>query len=74
VATWGVSVPRGAAARARLGGRPGPSEVAYALVTPVTAVVVCYAGLRSMLVTVKSGGNRWRDTYYPLSELRGDSG
>jgi cellulose synthase/poly-beta-1,6-N-acetylglucosamine synthase-like glycosyltransferase len=74
LATIGVNVTTMVAARARLGGRPGPSEVAYALVTPVTAVVVCYAGLRSMLVTVKSGGIRWRDTFYPLSELRGDSG
>jgi hypothetical protein len=32
--------------------------------------VLLYAALNSTFVTLKQGGVRWRDTFYPLSELR----
>ena len=37
---------------------------------PVAAALVVYAMLRSLLVTLARGGVIWRDTFYPLQELR----
>lgn len=37
---------------------------------PISISLMIYAGWKSMFVTLKQGGVRWRDTFYPLSELR----
>ncbi len=52
------------------------SEVstAYVLTMPIAAVLVLYAMLRSMVVTLSRGGVVWRGTFYPLQELRRHSG
>ena len=31
---------------------------------------IFFAFLRSMVITLRQGGVRWRDTFYPLDELR----
>ncbi len=41
-----------------------------ALLTPFVWVALFYAVLKSMLVTFRQGGVRWRDTFYPLEKLR----
>jgi glycosyltransferase involved in cell wall biosynthesis len=47
---------------------------AWVLALPVTAVLVLYAMLRSMVVTLVRRGVVWRGTFYPLRELRRHSG
>jgi len=42
----------------------------YALTQPLGAMLMSYMILRSAFVTVKQGGIVWRDTFYPLDELR----
>jgi Glycosyl transferase family 2 len=42
----------------------------YALTQPIGAVLFCYMLLRSTAVTLWQGGVIWRDTFYPLDELR----
>jgi len=42
----------------------------YALTYPVGAVLFGYMLLRSTVITLKQGGIFWRDTFYPLDELR----
>jgi len=42
----------------------------YALTHPIGAVLFCYMLLRSTAVTLWQGGVIWRDTFYPLDELR----
>lgn len=42
----------------------------YTLLFPIAAVVVIYAMLRSMLITLREGGVAWRGTFYSLAELR----
>jgi len=42
----------------------------YALTQPLSAMLMSYMILRSAFVTVKQGGIVWRDTFYPLDELR----
>ena len=42
----------------------------YALTQPLGAVIFGYMLLRSTVVTLKQGGVVWRDTFYPLDELR----
>jgi glycosyltransferase involved in cell wall biosynthesis len=42
----------------------------YALTHPLGALLFCYMLLRSTVVTLKQGGIIWRDTFYPLNELR----
>lgn len=37
---------------------------------PLSALVLSFALLRSMLITLKEGGVTWRGTFYPLAELR----
>ena len=37
---------------------------------PVAAIIFCFTIARSMAITLKQGGVRWRDTFYPLKELR----
>ena len=40
------------------------------LLYPVAGVVMTYTLLRSMVLALWRGGIRWRDTFYPLAELR----
>jgi len=42
----------------------------YALTHPIGAVLFCYMLLRSTAVTLWNGGVTWRDTFYPLDELK----
>ncbi len=42
----------------------------YALTFPLGAVLLSYTLLRSMIVTLWQGGVLWRDTFYPLKDLR----
>ncbi|MGB2898059.1 MAG: glycosyltransferase family 2 protein [Candidatus Acidiferrum sp.] len=42
----------------------------YALTQPLGAMLMSYMILRSAFVTVKQGGIVWRDTFYPLDELK----
>jgi glycosyltransferase involved in cell wall biosynthesis len=42
----------------------------YMLTHPVGAILLIYAILRSVCVTLWNGGITWRDTRYPLEELR----
>jgi glycosyltransferase involved in cell wall biosynthesis len=42
----------------------------YALTHPLGAVLFCYMLLRSTMVTLRQGGIVWRDTFYPLEELK----
>jgi hypothetical protein len=74
VPTIAANVTLFLAARARLGVRPTLIELSYAVATPATALLVTYAAMRSMLITLRQGGIRWRDTFYPLSELRANQG
>ena len=37
---------------------------------PVTFVMFIYLMWRSAVVVLRQGGVRWRDTFYPLDELR----
>ena len=46
----------------------------WALTLPVAAVLVLYAMLRSMILTVARGGIVWRGTFYPLADLRKNIG
>lgn len=41
---------------------------------PFTALLSCYTALRSTWLTLRQGGIRWRDTLYPLAELRAQTG
>jgi glycosyltransferase involved in cell wall biosynthesis len=43
---------------------------AYFVFLPLAAVLVVYAMLRSMIVTVRDGGIEWRGTSYDLATLR----
>ena len=42
----------------------------YALSYPLGALLFCYMLVRSTVVTLWQGGIVWRDTFYPLEELR----
>ncbi len=42
----------------------------YALTFPLGAVLLSYTLLRSMVVTLWRRGVLWRDTFYPLKDLR----
>jgi len=37
---------------------------------PLGYLVFCWAGIHSTTKTLRQGGIRWRDTFYPLAELR----
>jgi cellulose synthase/poly-beta-1,6-N-acetylglucosamine synthase-like glycosyltransferase len=50
-------------------GAPGV-RLRYFPVYPVGAALFTYTFLRSAFVTLRQGGIRWRETYYPLAELR----
>lgn len=42
----------------------------YCLTLPLGAAVFAYMVLRSTVITLRQGGIIWRDTFYPLDELR----
>ncbi len=42
----------------------------YCLTLPLGAVIFSYMILRSTIITLRQGGIVWRDTFYPLDELR----
>jgi glycosyltransferase involved in cell wall biosynthesis len=42
----------------------------YALTHPMGALLFCYMLVRSTVVTLWQGGIVWRDTFYPLEELK----
>jgi len=42
----------------------------YALTQPLGALLFCYMLLRSTVVTLWQGGIVWRDTFYPLEDLK----
>jgi hypothetical protein len=42
----------------------------YALTHPLGALIFCWMMARSAIVTLWRGGVVWRDTFYPLEELR----
>jgi 2-keto-4-pentenoate hydratase len=42
----------------------------YALTHPLGAALFFYMLLRSTVVTLRQGGIVWRDTFYPLEELK----
>jgi len=42
----------------------------YALTNPLGALLFTYMLLRSTVVTLRQGGIVWRDTFYPLDELK----
>ncbi len=44
--------------------------VAVGLFFPWAVLVFCFIMLRSMVLTLRQGGVRWRDTFYPLADLR----
>lgn len=48
--------------------------IAWALTLPIAAVLVLYAMLRSMILTLARRGIVWRGTFYPLKDLRQHSG
>ena len=49
---------------------PTPVSPLYALTHPLGALLFCYMMLRSTAITLWRGGVEWRDTFYPLDELR----
>jgi glycosyltransferase involved in cell wall biosynthesis len=52
----------------------GVRTVLWLLTFPAAAVVFVYAMLRSAVLTLMRGGVVWRDTFYPLGELREHAG
>jgi len=42
----------------------------YAVTHPLGALLLSYMLLRSTIVTLKQGGIVWRETFYPLEELK----
>ncbi|HKN24891.1 MAG TPA: glycosyltransferase [Candidatus Acidoferrum sp.] len=42
----------------------------YCLTLPLGASIFAYMVLRSTIITLRKGGIVWRDTFYPLEELR----
>jgi glycosyltransferase involved in cell wall biosynthesis len=42
----------------------------YALTHPLGAILLSYMLLRSTVVTLRQGGIIWRDTFYPLDDLK----
>lgn len=42
----------------------------YSVVHPITGLLMVYVALKSAITTLRDGGIRWRDTFYPLGVLR----
>jgi hypothetical protein len=55
-------------------GRFSHISAVFFLTFPLAAALLIYALFRSVIVTLVRGGIRWRDTFYPLSELRKTAG
>ncbi len=53
-----------------LSGRQSRISPWYALFFPISAALIIYSMLRSMILTLRLGGVTWRGSFYPLSELR----
>jgi len=64
LALWSLSVPAAIFAR-RLGWSVGAAALA-----PLLYPALVYAVINSAVVTLRQGGVRWRDTFYPLDVLR----
>jgi hypothetical protein len=64
LAAWSLALPAAVFAR-RLGW-----PVRYAVIAPLMYPVMVYAVINSAVVTLRQGGVRWRDTFYPLETLR----
>lgn len=64
IALFSWSIPAAVIAR-RLGWK-----LTSALLVPLGFVAVIYAVLNSTIKTLRQGGIRWRDTFYPLALLR----
>ena len=47
-----------------------PGGWKFALMFPVGAFVMAFAYWRSAIITLRQGGVRWRDSFYPLAQLR----
>ncbi len=45
-------------------------SIRYAFTFPLAALLLLYAVLRSMVLTLARGGVMWRGTLYPLADLR----
>jgi hypothetical protein len=43
---------------------------AYGLAYPLATLLLLYVVVRSAALTLRQGGIRWRDTLYPLDQLR----
>lgn len=69
LALCGAAVAVAAGLHARISHEVGLSPL-YGLTHPIGALLVCYMLVRSTVVTLWQGGVRWRDTFYPLDELR----
>ena len=49
-------------------------SLGWVLTFPIALVLVLYAMLRSMILTLRRGGVIWRGTFYPLHDLRRNLG
>ena len=47
-----------------------PGGWKFAILFPVGAFVMAFAYWRSAIITLRQGGVRWRDSFYPLAQLR----
>ncbi|HQX52172.1 MAG TPA: hypothetical protein PLR25_19795, partial [Planctomycetaceae bacterium] len=47
-----------------------PRGLQLAPLFPVGAFVMAFAYWRSTFITLRQGGVRWRDSFYPLAQLR----
>ncbi len=47
-----------------------PGGLLFAPMFPVGAFVMAFAYWRSAIITLRQGGVRWRDSFYPLAQLR----
>jgi len=56
-----------------LSGRNSHISPWYAVLFPVSAVLIVCSMLRSMVVTLVDGGVTWRGTFYPITDLRNKS-
>ena len=60
-----LNMERETAAAVTFGGRPWVAP----MLLPASAAIL-FAFLRSMVITLRQGGICWRDTFYPLADLR----
>ncbi len=52
----------------------GPAIVRYVPALPATGLVFLYVVARAIWLTIVHGGIQWRETFYPLEELRSQTG